>query len=131
MDDENSRQRWTRKDWWGVVIDAPDVAALAHFYSKLRGWKIHTLEENWATLDLGEGVGYIAFQHSEEYSRPSWPPVKGEQQMMLHLDFETSDLESSVARAIELGAQLASHQPQPNVRVLLDPAGHPFCFYTS
>jgi hypothetical protein len=29
--------------------------------------------------------------------------------------------------AIEaLGAELAEHRPQENVRVLLDPAGHPF-----
>jgi hypothetical protein len=24
---------------------------------------------------------------------------------------------------------VAGHQPQPDVRVLLDPAGHPFCLY--
>jgi hypothetical protein len=50
--------------------------------------------------------------------------------MMLHLDFEVSDLEAEVARAVRLGAELADHQPQENVRVLLDPAGHPFCLYT-
>jgi len=26
-----------------------------------------------------------------------------------------------------LGARVAAFQPQDNVRVLLDPAGHPFC----
>jgi glyoxalase superfamily protein len=29
--------------------------------------------------------------------------------------------------ATALGATLAVAQPQDNVRVLLDPAGHPFC----
>ncbi|HEY0803757.1 MAG TPA: VOC family protein, partial [Pseudonocardiaceae bacterium] len=29
--------------------------------------------------------------------------------------------------AVELGASLATHQPQDNVRVVFDPAGHPFC----
>ncbi|CAN5836641.1 hypothetical protein BH24ACT6_BH24ACT6_16980 [soil metagenome] len=32
-----------------------------------------------------------------------------------------------VFAAMALGATLAEHQPQANVRVLLDPAGHPFC----
>ena len=28
-----------------------------------------------------------------------------------------------------LGATLAEFQPQDDVRVMLDPAGHPFCLY--
>jgi hypothetical protein len=28
-----------------------------------------------------------------------------------------------------MGAELACHQPQDDVRVLLDPVGHPFCLY--
>ena len=46
---------------------------------------------------------------------------------MMHLDFQVGDLEDAVAEAVALGASLASDQPQDNVRVLLDPAGHPFC----
>ncbi|MDX6223809.1 MAG: hypothetical protein QOE64_185, partial [Frankiales bacterium] len=42
-------------------------------------------------------------------------------------DFQVGDLDSAVADAVSLGATLAEHQPQPNVRVLFDPAGHPFC----
>jgi hypothetical protein len=58
-----------------------------------------------------------------------WPGRAGEQQMMLHLDFEVVDLEAEVDRAVGLGAELPEHQPQQNVRVLLDPSGHPFCLY--
>ncbi len=29
------------------------------------------------------------------------------------------------------GVALADYQPQDNVRVFLDPAGHPFCLYVS
>ena len=50
--------------------------------------------------------------------------------MMLHLDFEVVDLAAAVAHAVELGAQEAEFQPQDDVRVMLDPAGHPFCLYT-
>jgi hypothetical protein len=46
---------------------------------------------------------------------------------MMHFDFQVGDLDSAVAEAVALGASVAGHQPQENVRVLLDPAGHPFC----
>ena len=46
---------------------------------------------------------------------------------MMHFDFQVGDLDSAVAEAIHLGATLAGHQPQEQVRVLIDPAGHPFC----
>jgi hypothetical protein len=46
---------------------------------------------------------------------------------MMHLDFQVADLDEAVAAAVALGATVAGHQPQQNVRVLLDPAGHPFC----
>jgi hypothetical protein len=36
-----------------------------------------------------------------------------------------------VAWAIEVGATLAENQPQEHVRVMLDPAGHPFCLFPS
>jgi hypothetical protein len=49
---------------------------------------------------------------------------------MMHLDFEVVDLAAAVAHARELGAEEATVQPQENVRVLLHPAGHPFCLYT-
>ena len=75
-------------------------------------------------------MAYLATQTSENYQRPTWPNADGRQQMMLHLDFEVVDLEAAVAHAIELGAEVAAHQPQDDVRVLLDPAGHRFCLYT-
>ncbi|MDX6240571.1 MAG: hypothetical protein QOG10_5391 [Kribbellaceae bacterium] len=122
--------RWERRDWWGVILDAPDVAVLTRFYSELRGWTIWREDENDAALDLGEGVAYLSIQRNPDYVRPVWPAEPGRQQMMLHLDFEVSDLEAEVARAVQLGAELPDHQPQENVRVLLDPAGHPFCLYS-
>ncbi len=46
---------------------------------------------------------------------------------MMHFDFQVADLDEAVAEATRLGATVADHQPQANVRVLFDPAGHPFC----
>jgi catechol 2,3-dioxygenase-like lactoylglutathione lyase family enzyme len=123
--------RWQRRDWWGVVIDTDDVETLTRFYAELRGWKIHHLDKTSGLLDLGEGVAYVSVQHSPNFVRPVWPGQEGDQQMMLHLDFEVIDLDAEVARAVSLGAQVAEYQPQKNVRVVLDPAGHPFCLYRS
>jgi hypothetical protein len=49
--------------------------------------------------------------------------------MMMHLDIRVDDLEAGVEHALAQGARLAEFQPQDDVRVLLDPAGHPFCFF--
>ncbi len=50
---------------------------------------------------------------------------------MAHIDIAVEDLEQAVAWAQEKGAELAPHQPQERVRVMLDPAGHPFCLFPS
>jgi hypothetical protein len=49
--------------------------------------------------------------------------------MMTHLDIAVEDVAAGVAWAVAAGATLASYQPQEHVRVLLDPAGHPFCLF--
>ena len=126
---QSDEGRWSRSDWWGVVLDAPDVEVLARFYSGLRGWSIWKQDATGAALDLGEGVAYLSIQHNPDYVRPTWPARPGRQQMMLHLDFEVADLDEAVAHALSLGAELPEYQPQDDVRVLLDPAGHPFCLY--
>jgi hypothetical protein len=56
-------------------------------------------------------------------------PEPREQQMMMHLDFEVTDLAAGTARGVPR-AEFSEHQPQENVRVLLDPTEHPFCLYT-
>jgi catechol 2,3-dioxygenase-like lactoylglutathione lyase family enzyme len=120
----------TSKHWWGVVIDAPDPLALARFYANLMDWKIVKTEENFVGIaPMGEHVEYFAFQRSPEYVPPVWPPEDGKQQMMLHLDIEVPDLDAAVAAAVRVGARVAAFQPQETVRVMLDPAGHPFCLY--
>ncbi|MEV6847781.1 VOC family protein [Actinoplanes sp. NPDC051411] len=126
--DDGSTPRDQRHDWWGVYLDAPDAHALARFYHDLLGWPMETDGDN-AIVAPADGVGYLGFQQATAYEKPVWPPRAGAQQMMLHLDFEVEDLEAAVAHAVELGAEVAGHQPQRNVRVLMDPAGHPFCLY--
>jgi len=113
--------------WWGNAIEAPDPSALARFYSDLLGWPIGHEEPGTTILAAPEGQIYIVFQQADGYVPPVWPPVDGSQRPMMHFDFQVGDLDSAVEEALELGARLASAQPRENVRVLLDPAGHPFC----
>jgi catechol 2,3-dioxygenase-like lactoylglutathione lyase family enzyme len=127
--DDGATPRESRHDYWGAVLEAPDAAALARFYGELLGWEVVSDEPSFATVAPPDGVAYLGFQTSPEYVEPVWPPVEGEQQMMLHLDFEVSDLEAAIAHAREFGAKVATYQPQEHVRVMLDPVGHPFCLY--
>jgi hypothetical protein len=49
--------------------------------------------------------------------------------MMAHLDIGVADLATGVEWAVSCGAREADRQPQPGVRVMLDPEGHPFCLF--
>ena len=119
----------SRTDWWGVVLEAPDAAALAGFYSSLLGWPIAKQELEGAAIQVPGTSSYLAFDSSPDYVAPVWPAADGRQRMMMHIDIAVDDLAAAVADAIELGASLADFQPQEDVRVLLDPVGHPFCLY--
>jgi catechol 2,3-dioxygenase-like lactoylglutathione lyase family enzyme len=122
--------RWQRKDWWGVNIEAPDPRALLGFWSEILGVPIHAVDDTGGSLDFREGVGSFSVQLAEVYEPPVWPPVAGTQGMQMHIEVEVDDLAAAVEHAVELGATVADHQPQDDVRVMLDPAGHPFCLYT-
>jgi catechol 2,3-dioxygenase-like lactoylglutathione lyase family enzyme len=115
--------------WVGVVLNAPDARALAYFYRDLFGWSLAADEPDWCTMSIPDARANLAFQTEALYERPTWPAVIGMQQMMVHLDIGVTDLEAAVHDAIALGAELGVHQPQDDVRVMLDPAGHPFCLY--
>jgi predicted enzyme related to lactoylglutathione lyase len=113
--------------WWGMAIEAPDPGALAEFYSRLLDWPIGHQEPGTAIVAAPQGSIYLVFQQAQGYVAPVWPPAEGQQRTMMHFDFQVGDLDSAVADAVALGARLADDQPQEHVRVLLDPAGHPFC----
>lgn len=113
--------------WWGTAIEAPDPGVLAGFYSQLVGWQTVHQEPGTAIIAPPQGGIYVVFQQADDYVPPVWPPVEGAQRPMMHFDFQVGDLEDAVAEAVALGARLADDQFQDNVRVLLDPAGHPFC----
>jgi catechol 2,3-dioxygenase-like lactoylglutathione lyase family enzyme len=102
---------------------------MADFYGRLLGWEVTLSEPHWVLMrDPAGGTG-LSFQAEPNYREPVWPEQVNAQDKMLHLDIKVDDLDAAVAYAVESGARLAEYQPQTRVRVLLDPAGHPFCLF--
>ena len=112
-----------------VTLSSPDPPALARFYARLLGWEIATEEPGWVTLRNPDGGIGLAFHIEDVYAPPVWPSRPGEQLMMAHLEIRVDDLDAGCAHAQACGARLAAVQPQADVRVHLDPDGHPFCLY--
>jgi catechol 2,3-dioxygenase-like lactoylglutathione lyase family enzyme len=123
-----------------VTISAPDPRALAAFYSALLGLPVTASEparpgfpaaDGWAQIrppELAAGPT-LNFEYEQNFVPPVWPSIDEAQQTQAHLDIAVQDLESAVAWAQRAGATLADYQPQTDVRVMLDPAGHPFCLF--
>jgi catechol 2,3-dioxygenase-like lactoylglutathione lyase family enzyme len=112
-----------------TVLGTSDPRGLAAFYRELLGWEVRVDSPEWVVLKPQDGATGLSFQREDGHVPPSWPSGPGDQQMQAHLDIAVDDLAAGVARAKSLGASLAAHQPQDDVRVLLDPAGHPFCLF--
>lgn len=124
-----------------VTIGAPDPRALAAFYARLLDTEVRLTEpprpgkppeDGWAQLRTAGDHGSLTlnFEYEQSYEPPVWPSRPGTPQIQEHLDIWVDDLAASVDWALECGATLAEFQPQDGVRVLLDPAGHPFCLFT-
>lgn len=113
----------------GLVLDAPDAQQLAAFYERLLGWPREQDEPGWVKLRSPDGGPGLSFAHEPAYRRPRWPTQPPDQQMMIHLDIKVDDLARACEHAAAVGAVLADFQPQQDVRVFFDPAGHPFCLF--
>ncbi len=120
--------------WTGVCLDCADADELAQFYRTLLGWEIAARDgADWITLrDPTGGVG-LNIQAEAWYQPPVWPEQPGAQTKMLHFEIQVEDMDAAVAYAVATGARIAPHQPADQapdeLRVMLDPAGHPFCLY--
>jgi catechol 2,3-dioxygenase-like lactoylglutathione lyase family enzyme len=112
-----------------TVLGSPDPRGLATFYQELLGWEVRRDSPEWVVLRPPGGTTGLSFQLEDGHVPPTWPSGPGEQQMQAHLDIAVDDLDAGVARAKALGAGLATYQPQEDVRVMIDPAGHPFCLF--
>jgi catechol 2,3-dioxygenase-like lactoylglutathione lyase family enzyme len=112
--------------WVALTIDCPDARVqerLRHFYAQALGGEI-----------VGGSVrarGWLLVPEViDDYRPPTWP--SGQTPKQMHFEWMVDDLEGAVTRLRGLGATLAEHQPEDGGwRVLLDPAGHPFCVATT
>lgn len=112
-----------------TVLGTPDPRSLADFYRRLLGYTTRAEEDDWVALAAPGGGAGLSFQTEDPYVRPVWPAGPDDQHMQLHLDIAVDDLAAAVEHAVSVGAVLAQFQPQDDVRVLLDPDGHPFCLF--
>ncbi len=123
-----------------VTITTPRPRELAQFWSRLLGWPVSASEPagageppeaGWAQVQPAPGTTgtTLNFEWERHWARPTWPSEPGAQSASQHLDVGADDVEAAVTWALSCGAVLAEVQPQDDVRVLLDPDGHPFCFF--
>lgn len=113
------------------VLETPDPHGLAAFYGALLGWPTRTVRDDWVTIGPDAGGAGIAFQWARDFVAPEWPATPGHPTMQAHIDIEVHDLDLAAAAGVRLGAQVAAFQPNDDVKVMLDPSGHPFCFWVA
>jgi hypothetical protein len=102
-----------------ISLGCPDPRRLADFYLVLLGGRQLWAKESSVGIEVPGAV--LVAQLVDGYVFPDWPGTP-----VVHLDLTADDLDAAGARAVALGATLPE-QPDPRWRVLLDPAGHPFC----
>jgi hypothetical protein len=110
-----------------VTLDCAEPHELAEFWAAmLDGEVVFTTSQ--AVGVRAEHLGLSAM-HIDGYRPPTWPDDAVPKQ--IHLDLGVDDLDAAVAAAERLGATVAQFQPAPEARrIMLDPAGHPFCLTT-
>jgi len=107
-----------------ITIDCADPHVLGSFWAQLLGGEIVLQNEHTAAVQTDRGA--ISAVAVADYEAPTWPG--GERPSHMHLDLAVVDLDAAEAEAVQLGARRATEQPGADRwRVLLDPAGHPFC----
>jgi catechol 2,3-dioxygenase-like lactoylglutathione lyase family enzyme len=107
-----------------VTLDCGDPAASASFWNQVLGWEQVYSDANYAMLTGPDHA--LGFGRVDGYRPPDWPNPHGSKQF--HLDLAVEDLEAAEKACVELGATVPAEQPgEGRWRVLLDPAGHPFC----
>ncbi len=103
-----------------VIVDCPEPAALAEFYSALLGLPVTYRDEDFAVVAVNNTSSGLAFQRVPDNRPPTWPDPAVPQQV--HLDIMVEDVAAAGPRVLELGAVKLDGE-----NVYADPAGHPFC----
>jgi hypothetical protein len=110
-----------------ISIDCGDSRRLADFWTAMLGGAV--MFRNGANVVVRTDWVWLCLMQVDDYRPPTWPDDDVPKQM--HMDLAADDLDTAVAEAVRLGAREAVTQPTPDEwRVMLDPAGHPFCLTT-
>jgi catechol 2,3-dioxygenase-like lactoylglutathione lyase family enzyme len=103
-----------------VIMDCPDPAALATFYSDLLGLPVTYRSDDFVVVAANDTSSGLAFQLAPDHQPPAWPDPARPQQV--HFDVMVEDVAASGPRVLALGATMLSDDG-----IYADPAGHPFC----
>jgi catechol 2,3-dioxygenase-like lactoylglutathione lyase family enzyme len=107
-----------------VIIDCPEPAVLAEFYSELLGQPVTYSSEDFVVVAASDRTSGLGFQLATDYRPPTWPDSAVPQQ--IHLDVMVDDVDAAAERALAIGARRLG-PPGEGANVFADPAGHPFC----
>jgi len=116
-------------EWMALTVDCPEPNVMADFYAALLGGTVTRRTPGLAKVDASGGPIY--FRAAPDYEPPTWPSP--EVPLHQHFDYVVEDPHAAAQQLIPLGASLAAHQDpdDPDLLVMLDPAGHPFCLIRS
>jgi hypothetical protein len=86
--------------------------------------------DDFVVLTLPGAAMRLDFQRVTNPAAIPWPSADAPRR--LHLDFVVDDLDVGEHHVLALGASRAGSQPGGDrFRVMVDPAGHPFCLATA
>lgn len=113
--------------WVALTIDCPNAEVqerLCQFYAQALGGEVvsgSVRARGWLFI----------FDVVSDYRPPTWP--LGDTPKQMHFELMVEDLDSAVSGLQSMGATLAEYQRPDDggLRVMLDPAGHPFCVATA
>jgi catechol 2,3-dioxygenase-like lactoylglutathione lyase family enzyme len=115
---------------FAVTLDCPDPQALARFYRELVGGDLRASNDDFVVLSAPDASMRLDFQRVENPEPDPWPSKAAPRR--LHLDIVVDDLDQWEQHLCSIGARPAEVQPGGDrFRVLIDPAGHPFCLATA
>lgn len=115
----------SRLELAAIIIDCAEPRPVADFYVTATGGELVRDDPDGVWIRMAGND--VIFRKVEDYRAPSWPASR--EQMQVHFDFFVDDFSEARESLEQLGARTSAHQPhgQPDLLVMLDPAGRPFC----
>ncbi len=112
-----------------VSLDCADPLPLGRFWAELLGGEVAFTSDDFVAVKTDRG--WISAVRVPDHQPPDWPDGGIPKQIHLDLAVAVDDLQAAEDEAVRLGARKADRQPAAGrYRVLIDPAGHPFCLST-